>query len=423
MSKSRDAFRTISEVAELLDTPAHVLRFWESKFTQVKPVKRAGGRRYYRPGDIGLLAGIRKLLHDDGMTIKGVQKILREQGVKHVATLAPLPLDDEDAPEAIESAPYIEAEPETGTVLPFAPLQPAEAVEPALAPETLSEPAPVPEAPVPAEAAVEPTETENDAWPAPADEADVPFDHAEAEIPEAPMMAAHEDSVPPVADHEAAPQEDHSAPVTDAPLTPEDDGADALPAFLTHSLEERTTETDTPLMAGEAQEDAPAPTWPEDTHDAPEATVQESTAGFAAEPQQSPEVPEDHAPEAPATEALGSTEGGQQDFVADEPPLTPETEVADEEEPALDTAEAAPLAEAPADAVPPAAEPVETDVESAPMVIPELPDLDNLPPSPPGLLTHLSRVETLSAAQARAIAPQVQALRDWLASKQDPARD
>ena len=100
MSKSRDAFRTISEVAELLDTPAHVLRFWESKFTQVKPVKRAGGRRYYRPGDIGLLAGIRKLLHDDGMTIKGVQKILREQGVDQVKNAG--------APDPAEAAPVSE---------------------------------------------------------------------------------------------------------------------------------------------------------------------------------------------------------------------------------------------------------------------------------------------------------------------------
>ena len=82
MPKSRDAFRTISEVADWLETPAHVLRFWESKFTQVKPVKRAGGRRYYRPGDMELLGGIKKLLHEDGMTIKGVQKVLREQGVR-----------------------------------------------------------------------------------------------------------------------------------------------------------------------------------------------------------------------------------------------------------------------------------------------------------------------------------------------------
>ena len=88
MEKSVDAFRTISEVADILQTPAHVLRFWESRFPQIKPVKRAGGRRYYRPSDVALLAGIRKLLHDDGMTIRGVQKILREQGVRRVAELA-----------------------------------------------------------------------------------------------------------------------------------------------------------------------------------------------------------------------------------------------------------------------------------------------------------------------------------------------
>ena len=88
MAKSADAFRTISEVAEWLDTPAHVLRFWESKFSQVKPVKRAGGRRYDRPQDMMLLGGIKKLLHDDGMTIKSVQKLLRQEGVKHVAAFS-----------------------------------------------------------------------------------------------------------------------------------------------------------------------------------------------------------------------------------------------------------------------------------------------------------------------------------------------
>ncbi len=91
-NKSPEAFRTISEVAEWLNVPTHVLRFWESRFAQVKPVKRAGGRRYYRPSDMELLGGIRKLLHDDGMTIRGVQKLLREAGVKHVASLS-LPLD------------------------------------------------------------------------------------------------------------------------------------------------------------------------------------------------------------------------------------------------------------------------------------------------------------------------------------------
>jgi DNA-binding transcriptional MerR regulator len=111
MPKSRDAFRTISEVAEWLDTPAHVLRFWESKFSQVKPVKRAGGRRYYRPADMELLGGIKRLLHDDGMTIKGVQKVLREQGVRHVAALASQPVDEDAAIDdgtLIEDAPYAE---------------------------------------------------------------------------------------------------------------------------------------------------------------------------------------------------------------------------------------------------------------------------------------------------------------------------
>lgn len=88
MAKSPEAFRTISEVAELLGVPAHVLRFWETRFPQIRPVKRAGGRRYYRPSDVALLGGIRFLLHDQGVAIRGVQKMLREQGVRHVGGLA-----------------------------------------------------------------------------------------------------------------------------------------------------------------------------------------------------------------------------------------------------------------------------------------------------------------------------------------------
>lgn len=109
MDKSPEAFRTISEVADFLDTPAHVLRFWESRFPQIRPVKRAGGRRYYRPADVALLSGIKKLLHDEGMTIRGVQKILREHGIRHVASLASgdagTVLDDTDI-EAVLSAEY-----------------------------------------------------------------------------------------------------------------------------------------------------------------------------------------------------------------------------------------------------------------------------------------------------------------------------
>jgi DNA-binding transcriptional MerR regulator len=85
--KSPDAFRTISEVAAQLEVPQHVLRFWESRFNQIKPVKRAGGRRYYRPDDVDLLRGIRALLYVDGLTIRGVQKILKERGSRHVAQI------------------------------------------------------------------------------------------------------------------------------------------------------------------------------------------------------------------------------------------------------------------------------------------------------------------------------------------------
>ena len=81
-SKSPDAFRTIREVSEELDVPQHVLRFWETKFNQVRPLKRGGGRRYYRPEDVDLLRRIRALLYADGYTIRGVQKLMRETGGK-----------------------------------------------------------------------------------------------------------------------------------------------------------------------------------------------------------------------------------------------------------------------------------------------------------------------------------------------------
>lgn len=84
MAKAPDAFRTISEAADELDLPQHVLRFWETRFAQIKPLKRGGGRRYYRPDDLLLLKGIRHLLYDKGFTIKGVQRILKEEGVPYV---------------------------------------------------------------------------------------------------------------------------------------------------------------------------------------------------------------------------------------------------------------------------------------------------------------------------------------------------
>ena len=106
MDKSAEAFRTISEVASLLETPAHVLRFWETRFPQIRPVKRAGGRRYYRPNDVALLTGIKYLLYAEGMTIRGVQKVLRDQGVRHVAALIGAEISDidQDAEAALSAA-------------------------------------------------------------------------------------------------------------------------------------------------------------------------------------------------------------------------------------------------------------------------------------------------------------------------------
>jgi len=170
VAKSPDAFRTISEVAEWLDTPAHVLRFWESRFTQVKPVKRAGGRRYYRPNDMLLLGGIKKLLHDDGMTIKGAQKMLRTEGVKKIAALSqPIdggetvadkdmiditPVEKVDAPDPIETVTSEQADaptagqaadPQAKTDLFAEPKQPKEDTPTADIP-----PAPAPEPVIPA---------------------------------------------------------------------------------------------------------------------------------------------------------------------------------------------------------------------------------------------------------------------------------
>jgi DNA-binding transcriptional MerR regulator len=106
LNKAPDAFRTISEVADELDLPQHVLRFWESRFPHIKPMKRGGGRRYYRPEDIDLLRGIRHLLYGDGYTIRGVQRILREQGVRIVQSVGqgqPVVLPSRDKAEAANS--------------------------------------------------------------------------------------------------------------------------------------------------------------------------------------------------------------------------------------------------------------------------------------------------------------------------------
>ncbi|WP_281994499.1 MerR family transcriptional regulator [Ruegeria faecimaris] len=139
MSKSPDAFRTISEVADWLGVQPHVLRFWESRFNQVKPVKRAGGRRYYRPNDMRLLGGIKKLLHEDGITIKGVQRILREQGVAHVSSVS----------QGLDEMANLEPSPDANVVVPFTakPAPPQEQIHLDLGDAQKPEPTPAPAPP------------------------------------------------------------------------------------------------------------------------------------------------------------------------------------------------------------------------------------------------------------------------------------
>jgi DNA-binding transcriptional MerR regulator len=159
VAKSPDAFRTISEVATELDVPQHVLRFWESRFTQIKPVKRAGGRRFYRPDDVDLLRGIRALLYVDGLTIRGVQKILKERGLRHVVMMgrgqtpapyaAPPPpriVVEEPAvkkPEAKKRPSHLRAVPSPMS-LPFFDLLDSEPARPVSTPVPAAAKAPVP---------------------------------------------------------------------------------------------------------------------------------------------------------------------------------------------------------------------------------------------------------------------------------------
>lgn len=176
MAKSPDAFRTISEVADWLDTPAHVLRFWESRFSQVKPVKRAGGRRYYRPADMLLLGGIKKLLHEDGMTIKGAQKMLRTDGVKKVSALSqPVDgLDNGDVVDVKAEKPATAPKKKAATTPPLTVVKTEKPVEEA---KTEAIP-PAPETNAPAKAAEKP---QPDDVATPAQDTDAPATDTKAE--------------------------------------------------------------------------------------------------------------------------------------------------------------------------------------------------------------------------------------------------
>jgi DNA-binding transcriptional MerR regulator len=251
MDKAPDAYRTISEVGEDLDIAQHVLRFWETRFPQIKPLKRGGGRRYYRPDDVDLLKGIRHLLYSEGYTIKGVQRILREQGVKDVmavgrsgslAVLAP----QAEAPPWTPGLPDLEAVEEPASIAmlqrpsapaPILPLQTASAgpvppMEPTLrrpaeGAQRTVQPAPrkqtVAESAMPLLDAMMPPEQPLVAVTAPAEPPHQPPTHAQVSMFRGGLQRAQEMPAP---------------VITEAPILAPDDGASERKARLRHALAE-----------------------------------------------------------------------------------------------------------------------------------------------------------------------------------------
>jgi DNA-binding transcriptional MerR regulator len=160
VDKAPDAFRTISEVADEIDVPQHVLRFWESRFTQIKPMKRGGGRRYYRRDDVDLLRGVRHLLYGEGYTIRGVQRILRDEGAAFVqnvwregAAPAPPPDSDDVGDDAVLETSEARPQPDR-SLFSFAPSRPGE--DAPARPSERREPTMVPQAAVKPQAALAP---------------------------------------------------------------------------------------------------------------------------------------------------------------------------------------------------------------------------------------------------------------------------
>ncbi|WP_247742905.1 MerR family transcriptional regulator [Shimia sp. R9_1] len=306
MAKSREAFRTISEVADWLDVQTHVLRFWESKFSQVKPVKRAGGRRYYRPQDMELLGGIKKLLHEDGMPIKDAQKLIREMGVKHVSSLSqpidepsksPAKADIEATPEPVATETDVAPSPEKE----FTPSEKAEA--PAFEPQEELEDAPLPEAPETELTGTEEQEISQDEIAAPvaagADDPETPAlfepeelpntvgtDTADAEMSFEPTPSAGNDT--PASAPTASNSTDSAHTATIGDLFASLDAASAEQEL--DSLVE--TETPEPATASSAPTDVEADFTVEDTLDAdfspesdetPALTETDSAAEFTLE--------------------------------------------------------------------------------------------------------------------------------------------
>ncbi|WP_245595052.1 MerR family transcriptional regulator [Leisingera daeponensis] len=340
MSKSPDAFRTISEVADWLGVQAHVLRFWESKFTQVKPVKRAGGRRYYRPADMRLLGGIKKLLHDDGMSIKDVQALLREHGPAHVAEFshpvdgaapersAPLPPADkfgDDWQSSLELSHEHAAEEDTGSeasnVVGF-PQQDAAAddilQDPAGAPAAVSPAAPA-DIPEPADAPADAAEPE----PQMLMDLDPPAAESDPGLSAASPLAAQD----PAADGTAPAPADaagasHAAAVEPDTASPWSEDAAETPA------KESTAAADAPADTAPL---APAPEEIQDPQDGDEATGWDLGAEPAAAPPAAGETQPDtlDLPGSPAETGPAETLPEEAPLTAAPPPVLEDTSAAE----------------------------------------------------------------------------------------------
>ena len=462
--KSPDAFRTISEVAEWLGVPTHVLRFWESRFAQVKPVKRAGGRRYYRPADMELLGGIRKLLHDDGMTIRGVQKLLREEGIKHVAAMSPS-LDDSsmkdvtpsnvvelrgksadgDAPAAIEEAVEVSTE-KVSEEPAAAPVSAEPTSQPPSGPEVTvaAEPTPAPAPPLPeqdwepavtASPTVEPT-PEPDEPPVAleaatkADVQDTPSFEPELEVAatgEAAStmtpsqsgfdfgeLAAQED--PPQDDVVESPEtvefHAHGADFTPPPAVEPSASteADPTPIAVEDPVEDYEDPAELPRLGAE---DLPltarGPERPGDTF----AADQEAPAPSAPTVESAPE------PRAPTTPDLPDQSDPEPVTAADPTPepAPPTTEDAPEAAPA--EVDAGLLTDTPADMAPvaPATRPAPPAPAATPMDIshiPADPAEEDISPAGPSLAARMRRLTARapqgSPAQMRALGDRLQEL-------------
>ena len=374
--KSRDAFRTISEVADWLETPAHVLRFWESKFAQVKPVKRAGGRRYYRPADMELLGGIKKLLHEEGMTIKGVQKLLREQGVRYVASLSTLTVDGSATGTLVDEAPFTDVA-SAETVVPFS--------------RSSGQPDPAPLPDVAEEAAPEPTTAaapqDSPADVGPQDEPPLPFDDWD----KAQAAPSDDDDLIDAVTEELGPLLDPEPPIAEPPEGSTQDVALAEPEAPAPEVQDPVAEPEATPALDEAAPVLAAPDEATPDDAAPDDTALNDTTAIA-----------EARPDAAPTEVVSDSDAQQEPAV----PATADAAVQDTAVPAPETAIPESVA-APVVQAPPARPQRRPD--------PKIPLTSRLDPSTldvdPGPLGHISRISQLTPEQARTLANHLATLR------------